>query len=88
MSVPIELTNIEYKVESFLEEQFLINFDDKTTKNSDLFQQGHIDSYGFMELIGFLEKEFKIKIQTDELISESLNSLSGMVEFVQTKLSR
>lgn len=71
----------ENKIKEFLENNFLIDFDEIET-NQNLFESGFIDSYGFIELINFLENEFDITIQNEELVNESLISLSSITNYI------
>ena len=74
------------KIKTYLTHQFLFTFDgDDVTAETNLFSSGHIDSFGFVELVTFLEAEFKIKFTDEELVSNKLNSLAGMVEAVEGK---
>jgi D-alanine--poly(phosphoribitol) ligase subunit 2 len=71
----------ENKIKEFLENNFLIDFDE-IEANQNLFESGFIDSYGFIELINFLENEFDITIQNEELVNESLISLSSITNYI------
>lgn len=79
--------NIEQKIKAFLEEKLLVNFDAKVTPTSNLFELGFIDSYGFMELVKFMEGEFNIQFSSDELVSSSLVSLVSMTHAIENKLN-
>ena len=71
----------ENKIKEFLENNFLIDFDE-IDANQNLFESGFIDSYGFIELINFLENEFDITIQNEELVNETLTSLSSITNYI------
>ena len=71
----------------FLHDQFLVDFDDKVDGGTDLFAGGFIDSFGFMELISFLETEFGVEYAAEELLLGQLNSLDGLVASVGRKLA-
>jgi D-alanine--poly(phosphoribitol) ligase subunit 2 len=77
---------IEEKIKAYLAATCLINFDDNGVDNdTDLFQTGLIDSYGFVELIVFLEREFALKVTDDDLVSVPFNSVSELVGYVREK---
>lgn len=79
--------DIETIIKSFMTKQFLFEFNDKDiTVKTDLFKSGLVDSYGFVELVSFIESEFQIKISNEELVSGSMNSVSGMVDMIDEKL--
>lgn len=53
-----------------------------------LIEAGIIDSFSMMQLIGFLEKEFGITLNLEELSPENFNSIAGIAEFVQKSLKK
>jgi len=81
------MNNID-KVRAFIVENFLFG-DDSSLKDDSSFLQEHIvDSTGILEIINFLEEEFSIKINDDELLPENLDSLNNIDAFVKRKLSQ
>jgi len=52
----------------------------------DLLEQGILDSIGIMKLIVFIEENFGIKVEDEEIIPENFQSLSSMVTFVGQKM--
>ena len=44
-----------------------------------------IDSTGVLELVGFLEEAFGVRIQDDELVPENLDTIDNIVAFVSRK---
>ena len=44
-----------------------------------------IDSTGVLELVGFLEESFDIRIQDVELVPENLDTIDNIVNFVSRK---
>jgi acyl carrier protein len=79
--------DIEKNLQRFLEKTFLVEFDDKVTFSSDLFQLGYIDSYGYIELIKHLEEAYSIEISEEELLSGVLASVNELVEFVEDRMA-
>ena len=78
----------EEKIKSFVLENFLFTDDDSAIGNDESFQErGIIDSTGVLEVIQFLEEEFDIQIQDDEMIPENLDSISRIKRFVESKTS-
>ena len=47
--------------------------------------RGIIDSTGVLELIGFLEDTFGIKVEDTEMVPEHLDSIGRMAAFVTQK---
>ena len=50
-----------------------------------LVQSGAIDSIELMQVVGFLESEFGIKVDDTEILPKNLRSLSRIVAFVESK---
>jgi len=53
-----------------------------------LINSGLIDSLGALELVGGLEKKFKLKINPDEMTEFNFNSIERIAEFVEQKIKR
>ena len=45
----------EAKIQKFIEDNFLVEFDEDLTRTSDLFREGVLDSFGYVDLVGFLQ---------------------------------
>jgi acyl carrier protein len=55
--------------------------------NDDSFlDRGIVDSMGVLELVGFLEESYGIKVQDQELIPANLDSIDNVVKFLERKL--
>jgi acyl carrier protein len=49
-------------------------------------EKGIIDSTGMLELINFIEDEFNIKVDDEELVPENLDSVDNIVNFLDSKI--
>ena len=79
------------KIRQYLAETLLIEFGDTpgaTSEDENLFESGLIDSFGFVQLVSFLEKSFDIKISDDEVMSDSLSSFAKIRSFVEAKVGQ
>ena len=73
-------------IREFIFENFLFDADDSMLKNDDSFlEQGIIDSTGVLELVEWLEDEFDIQIEDEELIPANLDSVKLIAEFIDRK---
>lgn len=72
----------EAAIREYMRTNLLVDFDDTVTPQSNLFQLGLIDSFGFIELVTFLETAFQIKFSDEDLLDGSLNTLAGIVSVV------
>lgn len=53
--------------------------------DTSLLNSGVIDSGGVFELVEFVEAQFKIKVEDDEVVPEHFESIDSMTKFVQSK---
>jgi len=72
-----------YITENFLSRAGLEGLDDTDS----LMEKGIIDSTGVLELLGFIEEEFTIKVGDVEVIPDNLDSLQKLTSFIQRKLA-
>lgn len=77
----------EPRIKQFILTQFKIAFVAPVNESTDLFEEGLIDSYGFLELVKWLESDFKIRFEDDELFSGNLNTVNNITETVVKKLN-
>ena len=63
-------------------------FDDvkKITDDTLIFEEGVLDSMGLLFLIEFLQEEFNITTNDDELVVENFQSINNIVAFMEGKL--
>lgn len=58
---------------------------DSLAHDRDLLGDGVIDSLGIVELIAFLEKQYAIKVEDDDIDPENFRSVESIVAFVHGK---
>ncbi|WP_035796836.1 phosphopantetheine-binding protein [Kitasatospora mediocidica] len=74
------------QIRQFVEDRFLVDFDeDGLTADTDLFKAGVIDSFGYIQLMKFLEQEFSLRITHDDILVNVFVSLSAIDAFVAQK---
>ncbi|MCW8932685.1 MAG: acyl carrier protein [Gammaproteobacteria bacterium] len=73
------------KIKEFMESNFLFEFNDEVTEKTNLFTEGYMDSFGFIELITFLESTFDVKFQADELTGNKFGSVEAVIESLKSK---
>ena len=59
---------------------------EKITNETLIFEQGLLDSMGLLFLVEFLNDEFKVDINDQELIKENFESINAIVSFLNGKL--
>ncbi len=73
-------------IRRFIEDQFLVEFDETLTADSDLFKEGVIDSFGYVQFCRFLEKTFSITFSESEMTGNVMVSLRQFEDGVARKL--
>jgi methoxymalonate biosynthesis acyl carrier protein len=53
--------------------------------DDDIFEQGLVNSMFALQLVMYLEKEFSIKIENDDLQLSNFNTIQHIEQFVQHK---
>jgi acyl carrier protein len=79
----IKKTLKEFIVESFLPFAGVDSFED----DDSFMEKGIIDSTGVLELLEFIEGQFKITVEDEEVIPDNLDSLNKMTSFIERKIS-
>ncbi len=74
------------KVREFIVENFLFGADDGLTDKTSFLDDGIIDSTGILELVSFLEEDFGIEVDDEELIPENLDSIKNVVGYLEKKM--
>ena len=74
------------KIREYILENYLFTDDESALGNDESFlDKGVLDSTGILELIYFLEEEFGIEVEDEEMIPENLDSVSLIVAYLGTK---
>lgn len=79
------IEEIKNKVRKFIQEHA---FGDKQKIKDDtlLFREGFFDSMGFIFLITFLEEEFKVQPNDEELIEKNFESINAIADYINSQL--
>ena len=51
-------------------------------------EKGIIDSTGVLEVVGFVEEEFNISVDDEELIPENLDLVNNLARFIKEKAGK
>lgn len=74
------------KVREYILENYLFTDDSSALSDSDSFlDKGIIDSTGILEVIYFLEDEFGVSVDDEEMIPENLDSVDNIVAYLEKK---
>jgi acyl carrier protein len=82
------MTMIEQKLRQIVSETFLVGGENGDLPGDASFiDTGIIDSTGILQLVEFVEQEFNLKVDDEDLIPENLDSINRLVAFVERKKS-
>ena len=77
---------VEETIKNFILSTFIIEESPAPLDNDQSFlESGIIDSTGMLELVSFIEEQFGIKIEDEELVPANLDSVNNVVRFVNNK---
>ena len=77
---------IERQLRQFVVNNFLFGQgEDQLTNHDSFLEKGIVDSTGVLELVVFLEEQYRIKIEDEELIPANLDSIDNLVRFIENK---
>lgn len=78
--------SVEQKIRDYILDNYLFTDDQSALSNDDSFlDKGIIDSTGIMEVIFFLEEEFGVQVEDDEMVPENLDSVKNIVAYIEKK---
>ncbi len=80
------MNNVKKQLRDYIVDNFL--FGDTETEFSDaesFMEKGILDSTGILDVILYLEENFDMKVEDDELIPENLDSIDNLAAFISRK---
>jgi acyl carrier protein len=80
------MNEIRQQLRTYIIENFLFGDDKGFDDSVSFLESGILDSTGILEVIGFLEENFSIKVKDDELIPENLDSIMNLVRYLGRKM--
>jgi methoxymalonate biosynthesis acyl carrier protein len=82
----MEIHEIMAALRGFIRERFGVPENDPDfTDEVDLFNYGYIDSFGAVELTGFIEKQFSVKFTNSDWVAFPLNTIAEISSFVSKR---
>jgi acyl carrier protein len=75
-------------LKEFIIDNFLFGDGVNLTIDTPLFEKGIIDSTGVLELVSFIEDNFKVTVTDEELIQDNFSSLKSIEIFLQSKINQ
>lgn len=78
--------NTKTRIINYITAHHLAGTEGQVPLDVSLLQTGLIDSFAFISIITFLETEFHIDIQDEEITPENLGSINKMASYVEGKI--
>ncbi len=78
---------IEDKIKEYVKEAATIPSGFELANDTLLFDEGLFDSMGFMALISFLQEEYNVQPNDDELVVENFESINSIIAYLSKKLA-
>jgi acyl carrier protein len=79
---------IEMEIYRFIVDNFMFGRADGLRYDESLLQKGVIDSTGVLDLVTFLQDNFEITIEDEEIIPCNLETVKGIGAYVSKKLNQ
>lgn len=74
------------KIKDFITENLIVFEDEIDFKDDDnIFQMGYVNSLFAMKLLNFVETEFQVKIQNEEMDIKNFSSVKAIVDLLNQK---
>ncbi|MBU1237945.1 MAG: acyl carrier protein [Gammaproteobacteria bacterium] len=77
--------DIKQQIRDFITTNFYVADPTALEDSASLLERGIIDSTGVLEVIGFVEDNFGIKVEDSEMLPENLDSIDFIAAFVARK---
>jgi acyl carrier protein len=77
--------SIQEEIRGFIVDNFLFGEDGGLREDSSFLKEGIVDSTGIMQLVSFIQEQYLIAIEDEELTPENLDSIRKVSAFIQEK---
>jgi len=80
------MMTIEQKLRQIVTETFLVGDEiGELPGDASFIEMGIIDSTGILQLVEFVEREFGIRVDDEDLVPENLDSINQLAAFIGRK---
>ena len=80
------MSELKAQIRDFIIENFLFGNANGLKDDTSFLEEGIIDSTGVLELVTFLEENFEIQVEDEELIPENLDSIDNVTGYLEGKM--
>ena len=80
-----EIAFARARIRGFILDRFPLARKNRVSESDSLLENGIVDSLGILELIEYIEGEFRIAVSDEELVPENFQSIQHIAAFVERK---
>lgn len=77
--------NIENQIKQFILKNLYFAEDNSLGDDDSFLETGVVDSTGVMELVAFVQKEFGVTVETQDIVVDNFDSVSKVARYVRRK---
>jgi len=82
----VKMSDLKQQIRAFIVENFLFGDANGLKDDSSFLDEGIMDSTGVLELVTFLEEEFSVTVEDEDLIPENLDSINNVTAYLEKKM--
>jgi acyl carrier protein len=80
------MSSIETELRKYILDKLLFGRTEaELSGDASFLESGIIDSTGVLELVSFLEEQFHVKVEDEDLVPANLDSINAITRFVESK---
>ncbi len=76
---------VQERVKRFIVENFYVAEPEELTADTSLLTGGYVDSTGMLEVVQFLEEEYRLEVADQEMVPANLETIARIAAFVARK---
>lgn len=77
--------DITSKLQAYISEELLFDQDQAPEADQSLIRTGILDSLSLLQLIGFIEEQFGIEVQDEDVNPQNFETIVAMKAFIEGK---
>ena len=77
------MAQLATKLQQYLAENMNV---EACENDTNLLEEGLVDSMGILELAGFIEQEWSVEMEATDMVMENFETIDAMIAFIQSKL--
>ncbi|MCM0082103.1 acyl carrier protein [Geomonas sp. Red32] len=78
--------SLKEEIRNYIVENFLFGEEAGLKDDSSFIKEGIVDSTGIMQLVSYIQEQYRISVEDEELTPENLDSIRRVTTFVEDKL--